>query len=298
MKENKWLREIPLILFMFTPFLVYVWLLPQLPEKLPSHYSIKDGKWIVDTYMAPLANTFSTFIGALIVYVSMSIPLLPFPFSEEKIKQFKLAGPYLYGFKAVLVVFLSGVPIYEMLNATGKIASGNGTLWGITAGAVALVLVNVMMYRMFALLYERSEVKPLSRKAYVVIWTGTHVIMSIGPVCILLAAGQLNVLRLIPQFIFVFLAICGNLMYNVRPNYFFGIRTPWTLKNETVWRKTHHLGGVVLFIAGITGFILSLIVDEKQLYAVMTTVILTSTAITFIYSYIIYKKIIQQTPDL
>lgn len=298
MKENKWGKEIPLILVLLTPFLVYACLLPQLPEKLPSHYSIKEGEWVVDSYMAPLANIVAIFISSLIVYISMSIPLMPLPFKEAQQKQFAQIAPFLYGFKVLLIIFLSGIPIYEMLRATGKLPGGNATLWGVSAGAIVLVLANVMMYRMFAGIFERSEVKPLSRKAYVIIWAGTHVIMSIGPVCMLLAAGGRNTDRLIPQFLFVFLAVCGNLMYNVRPNYFFGIRTPWTLKNETVWRKTHHLGGVVLFIAGITGFIGSLLVDEQQLFPVMMTVILVPTAITVIYSYYIYKKTIQQTTDL
>lgn len=298
MKENKWLKEIPLILVLLIPFVVYAWLLPQLPEKLPSHYSIKNGVWVVDSYMAPLPSIAVTFISGLIVYIAMSIPLMPLPFKEAQRKQFTQIAPFLYGFKVVLIIFLSGIPVYEMLRATSKLPGGNATLWGVSAGAVVLLLVNVMMYRMFAAIYERSEVKPLSRKAYVIIWAGTHVITSIGPICILLAAGALNMERLIPQFIFVFLAVCGNLMYNVKPNYFFGIRTPWTLKNETVWRKTHHLGGVVLFIAGVTGFILSLVIDEQQLSLVMMTILFTATAITVFYSYYIYKKIIHQTTDL
>lgn len=298
MKESKWLKEIPLILVLLTPFLVYAWLLPQLPEKLPSHYSIKNGVWVVDSYMTAQADVLIGFLVALIVYVAMSIPLLPLPFNEAKQKQFTLIAPFLYGFKVVLIIFMSGIPVYEMLSATDKLPGGNATLWGVSAGAAVLVLANVMMYRMFAAIYERSEVKPLSRKAYVIIWAGTHVVMSIGPVCMLLAAGSLNMGRLIPQFIFVFLAVCGNLMYNVKPNYFFGIRTPWTLKNETVWRKTHRLGGVVLFLAGITGFILSLFVDKEQLFAMMIMVILIPTTITIIYSYYIYKKTIHQTTDL
>jgi uncharacterized membrane protein len=40
---------------------------------------------------------------------------------------------------------------------------------------------------------------------------------------------------------FVLLAVIGNYVYNVKPNWFIGFRTPWTLDNEMVWRKTHHL---------------------------------------------------------
>jgi uncharacterized membrane protein len=38
--------------------------------------------------------------------------------------------------------------------------------------------------------------------------------------------------------LFVFL---GNVMNNIKPNYFVGIRTPWTLESEDTWRATHRL---------------------------------------------------------
>lgn len=39
--------------------------------------------------------------------------------------------------------------------------------------------------------------------------------------------------------------ILGNYLKTIKPNYFIGIRTPWTLQNETVWKKTHKLAGVL-----------------------------------------------------
>lgn len=47
------------------------------------------------------------------------------------------------------------------------------------------------------------------------------------------------------------LLVVGNYLPQVRPNYTFGIRTPWTLDNEQVWRRTHRLGGVLFCINGL-----------------------------------------------
>lgn len=299
MKGSKWLKEILPILVMLTPFFVYALLRAQLPEKLPSHYSIgKEGKWVVDSYMLPLVLVLGIFGGTLITYLAMSITLLPLRVNEAKKKELAGMAPFMYGFKMVLVVFLSGIPVYEMLVAAGKIPAGKGVLWGYISGIVVLVLLNVFLYRLLSSLYRNSKEKPLSRKPYVIIWAGTHLILSIGPLCLLLTGGAAKMDRLIPQLVLVFLAVCGNLMYNVRPNYFFGIRTPWTLRNETVWRKTHRVGGVVLFIAGTLGFMLSWLVNQEQLHYLMLLVVLVSTVITCGYSYYIYRKIIQQTPDL
>ncbi|MET3878137.1 SdpI family protein [Chitinophaga sp. OAE865] len=299
MKENKWLKEILLILAMAMPFLVYALLRADLPETIPSHYSIsKEGKWVADSYMPPLGLVSVLFAGAVVAYLCMSIPLMSSLLNEKSRKDMVQIAPFLYGFKVVIVVFLSGIPVYEMLVASGKIPAGKGVLWGYISGIVVLVLLNIFLYRLFASLYRNSEEKPLSRKPYVIIWAGTHLVLSAGPVCSMLAGEGFNMARLMPQLVFVFLAVCGNLMYNVRPNYFFGIRTPWTLKNETVWRRTHRVGGVVLFIAGTLGFMFSWLVSGQQLHYLMLFVILVSSLVTCGYSYYIYRKIIQQTPDL
>src|SRR5258705_639986 len=47
------------------------------------------------------------------------------------------------------------------------------------------------------------------------------------------------------------LAIVGNYIYNIKPNYFAGIRLPWTLNNDENWKKTHLLGGKLLFGGGL-----------------------------------------------
>jgi uncharacterized membrane protein len=36
-------------------------------------------------------------------------------------------------------------------------------------------------------------------------------------------------------------SVLGNYMHSIKPNYFVGFRTPWTLENEDNWRKTHQL---------------------------------------------------------
>lgn len=45
--------------------------------------------------------------------------------------------------------------------------------------------------------------------------------------------------------------VLGNFMGQIRFNYTFGIRTPWTLADETVWRKTHRMAGPIWVLAGL-----------------------------------------------
>jgi uncharacterized membrane protein len=48
----------------------------------------------------------------------------------------------------------------------------------------------------------------------------------------------------------VLIAIVGNNAGRVEPNWFFGLRTPWTLSSDVVWRKTHRAAGQLAVLVG------------------------------------------------
>ncbi len=89
----------------------------------------------------------------------------------------------------------------------------------------------------------------------------------------------------------LFLALLGNYMRTVRSNWFVGFRTPWTLSNETVWRKTHELGGRIWFYSGIFLAIIVFFLPEKVATVVMTAGVICMALIPLVYSYFEYKKI-------
>ncbi len=86
------------------------------------------------------------------------------------------------------------------------------------------------------------------------------------------------------------LAAVGNYITTVRPNFFVGIRTPWTLFNETVWRKTHQLAGRVWVGGSIVGAILLLLVPTAWQVPVLLTVVGVLVAIPTVYSYVVFRQ--------
>jgi len=84
--------------------------------------------------------------------------------------------------------------------------------------------------------------------------------------------------------------ILGNYFKTIKANYFIGIRTPWTLENETVWKETHKLGGKMWFIGGIIVVLTSLILDKKPNFIIFLIITGIITIIPIVYSYIIFKK--------
>jgi uncharacterized membrane protein len=55
--------------------------------------------------------------------------------------------------------------------------------------------------------------------------------------------------------LFLFLALIGNLLGKVQRNFFIGIRTPWTLADETVWIRTHRVGAWVVTVGSLMGLV-------------------------------------------
>lgn len=86
------------------------------------------------------------------------------------------------------------------------------------------------------------------------------------------------------------LAVIGNYMPNLKPNYFAGLRLPWTLENEDNWRKTHQLGGKLMFAGGLFLAVICLFLPAKAAIAVFFSIIILVTIIPCIYSYKLYKK--------
>ena len=83
----------------------------------------------------------------------------------------------------------------------------------------------------------------------------------------------------------------GNLFYSLKPNYFVGIRTAWTLENETVWRKTHQWGGRLWVGVGLI-----MAVACGLLPTVPGTVVFFAGAALLglgpvVYSYLCYRRI-------
>lgn len=92
---------------------------------------------------------------------------------------------------------------------------------------------------------------------------------------------------LIPAFAILFF-YAGILIENAKPNWFIGIRTPWTLSNEFVWNKTHKLGGK-LFKASTLIALMGLLLPNYAICFIIIPIILSAIYL-FVYSYIEYKK--------
>ena len=88
-------------------------------------------------------------------------------------------------------------------------------------------------------------------------------------------------------FFFIYM---GNLIHSVKPNYFVGIRVPWTLEDPDNWRATHRLGGKLWVAGGILMMAGALLLPEKTGEILFFILVSLITLIPVIYSFMYFRK--------
>jgi uncharacterized membrane protein len=83
--------------------------------------------------------------------------------------------------------------------------------------------------------------------------------------------------------------VLGSQMPKIKSNWFIGIRTPWTLSNEEVWKKTHEVGGKFFIIGGLLIIIAGLLENKFSLYIFIAAIIIAAI-VPMVYSYVWYRK--------
>lgn len=106
-----------------------------------------------------------------------------------------------------------------------------------------------------------------------------------------LRPGALSVGRAATLALGILWAFLGNLLPRVKSNFFFGIKTPWTLSDPDVWNRTHRLGGALFFSLGLLLIPSALFLPQKGCMAVLLGGGLTAAGLPALQSYRWYREI-------
>lgn len=101
---------------------------------------------------------------------------------------------------------------------------------------------------------------------------------------------SLNISSPINIAVAIFILFMGNYLPRLKPNYFIGVRTPWTLESPDNWRLTHIFASRLWVIASIIYIILNFLLTEdfrEYMFMVYIGVIIVPP---FVYSYVIFHK--------
>lgn len=92
----------------------------------------------------------------------------------------------------------------------------------------------------------------------------------------------INLIQVIFLLIGVLFVIMGNLMPKLRMNSLVGLRTRWSMKSETAWKKSQLYGGICLIITGFVMIILAIINANVFIYiATLALAIIISTILSY-----------------
>jgi uncharacterized membrane protein len=80
----------------------------------------------------------------------------------------------------------------------------------------------------------------------------------------------------------------GGLMGKVRPNWFVGIRTPWTLTSKRAWTRTHRAGGWGMIALGLAMCVAGAFSGTAAFVVLMGGTLLGVAAL-FAYSYAVWR---------
>lgn len=99
--------------------------------------------------------------------------------------------------------------------------------------------------------------------------------------------GYTNWIQIIlPLAMGVIFMMVGNYLPKCRQNRMMGIRLPWTLNNEEVWRKTHRIGGFTWVIGGALMIICSIVRFNYMILVIVEAILII--LLPLIYSYVVH----------
>jgi len=211
----------------------------------------------------------------------------------------------LFGNKKQLAVwFLSLLPIVLVAFVYRKLPQQIPTNWGLDGhvgySSKESLWVLAGMCPFFALLFQvlpYIDPKKQNYRKFQDVYQSFQVFMQIFLLVIVgivitesLRPGTFQVSMVVCAMCGILFMMIGNMMPKFRQNFFCGFRTPWALSNETVWNKTHRLGGRLMFGAGVLGFIGAFLPGDRAKMLMLFVPLMAAAIIPYIMSYLWFRS--------
>ncbi len=173
----------------------------------------------------------------------------------------------------------------------------HGEVNGTTSRLFLVLLVPVLALTMAAVLSIAPRLDPKGRNfplhagSY---WLVTNLVLVFLAVVHVLVLGYnlgwpIHIQHVMMPGLGLLFVVMGNVLTRVRPNWVFGIRTPWTLSSDLAWRETHRIGGYGFVAVGVVVLLLSMIHPAWSIYALLGG-LLAVTLLAVTWSYFAWKR--------
>ena len=183
------------------------------------------------------------------------------------------------------------IPIHW--NVEGKVDNTTSKTMGLIMmpGFILLLLLFFMFFPYISARYREQEkrfnkILPLFANILILMFSSIYLLS-----LMVARKAQFDGTELMWVLIGIMFILLGNLFPKLPSSFFIGIRTPWTLSSEEVWRKTHRVGGYAFVIGGIFFILAGVVGNILGIGKVLFYVIIGIMVIyPLLYSYIVYQK--------
>ena len=102
-----------------------------------------------------------------------------------------------------------------------------------------------------------------------------------------------DVTRWVIALLGLMMVVLGNYLPRVRSNWWMGVRTPWTLESERVWRETHRLAGRTFMAGGLVAMLAALLPPATRFWVGMGALML-GAMVPVVYSYVLWRREVRE----
>ncbi|MCM3158858.1 immunity protein SdpI [Bacillus subtilis] len=193
----------------------------------------------------------------------------------------------------VCLSFLTSIIFYQYLPEEIPIQWSGNKPAAFISKPLTLFIIPVVMLIYYLTFYMLTIKSTQKNKALLFLASNNMLILLyiLQLSTLLISLGyELDIDLIIGLAVGIFLIIGGNSMQLAEQNHLIGLRTPWTLKDETVWKLGNRFASKVLVACGFIIAVLSFFTGE-YIILIMIVLVLLALVISTLASYLYYKKI-------
>lgn len=170
----------------------------------------------------------------------------------------------IYNLLIIIATFLLGILMYNKLPESIPIHwNFAGEVDGYGNKFIGTFMVPLIMIALWLAMIYLPKIDPKKEnynkfdKSYKLFQSILLTFFFIIQIIVVLSAMGYNISinRAMPIVSGVLMILIGNYIPKAKSNFFYGIKTPWTLSSEVSWRKTHRLGGKLFVLSGLISIV-------------------------------------------
>jgi len=170
----------------------------------------------------------------------------------------------------------------------------NGTMtkeWGLSLLPGIAFLISLLLIAV-PRIEPRRDNMVASRKPFLAFWIGGLVVLAVCHAMMVGAAlgYPIDIPGALIVIIPLMIIVSGNYLGKARPNFFMGLRTPWTLSSDLSWEKTHRMLGRLFVFSGIITLAVRFAIGTEEAFLAMAATITASGILAIISSYVFWRN--------